>query len=106
MNNELVRIENNELIIAHEAVQKIIEFQKQKAQMDILEKELKQGLKEKMEELGMTGFSIKGLNATIRKATTRKTIDSKRMQAEIPEIYESYLKESQVASSITLSYDE
>lgn len=105
MNNDLVRVENNEIVVATDVVEQIKNFQKLKAEMDIKEKELKASLKEAMEAKGIKKFIINGLCATIKEGTVRKSVDTKRMKEEIPEVYEAYLKESNVASSITLTYE-
>ena len=101
--NELVKIENNEIVIAKEIVDKIKDFKKAKEEMDLMEKELKQQLKDQMEKLGVKKFIINGLSATLKDATTRKSLDTTRLKNECPDIYEEYLKESPVASSITLT---
>lgn len=101
--NSLVKIENNEIIVAKEAVQQIKDFEKLKAEIDLKEKELKQGLKDAMEELGIKKFIVNGLCATIKEATVRKSLDTTRIKNELPDIYEEYLKETPVSSSITLT---
>lgn len=106
MNNDLVRVENNEIKVSIDVVEQIKNFQKLKAKMDIKEKELKASLKKAMEETGIKKFIIDGLCATIKEGTTRKSVDTKRMKEEIPEVYEAYLKESSVASSIILTYED
>ena len=104
--NELVKIDNNEIVVANEVVQQIIEFQKAKAKMDLMEKELKSSLKEAMEKVGLKKFIVSGLCASIKDATTRSTIDTKRLKEECPDIYEAYLKTTPVSSSITLTFEE
>ncbi len=101
--NELVKIENNEIVIANETIEKIKNFEKVKAEMDLMQKDLKQQLKDKMESLGIKKFIANGLCATIKNATTRTTLDSKKLKEELPDIYEEYSKTSDVASSITLT---
>lgn len=100
---ELVKIENGEITIAEEIVNKIIEFNKVKKEMEYQEKLLKDGLMEAMNNLGIKRFIINGLSATIKDGSTRTTIDSKRLKEECPDIYEAYSKTSEVKSSITLS---
>ena len=74
--------------------------------MEYQEKLLKEGLMKAMEEVGMEHFSINGLSATIRKGSTRTTIDSTRLKAECPEIYETYSKTSEVKPSLVLSVND
>lgn len=103
---ELVKIENGEITVAEEIVNKIIEFNKVKKEMEYQEKLLKDGLMEAMNNLGIKKFIINGLSATIKDGSTRTTIDSKRLKEEFPDIYEAYSKTSEVKSSITLSVAE
>lgn len=104
--NNLVEIKDGQIIANQNAVDKIIEFKKTMDEMELLKKSFENALKDKMEELGIENFTIGNLKASIRKATTRKTVDTKRMKEEIPDIYEEYLKTSDVASSITLKIEE
>ena len=101
--NELAKIENNEIVIAKEKIDEIKNLKKAKEKFDLMEKELRQQLKDQMEKLGIKKFIINGLSATLKDATTRKSLDTTRLKNECPDIYEEYLKESPVASSITLT---
>ncbi len=103
MNNGIVKIENNNIVVAEEVIQQIKDFTKIKEELDLKEKELKQDLKEAMEELGLKKFIVNGLCATIKEATIRKSLDTTRIKEEMPDIYEEYLKETPVSSSITLT---
>lgn len=104
--NELVKIENNEIIVKKGTIEQLKNFYELKAKMDIMEKELKQGLKEVMEEKGVKKFIVNGLCASIKDSTIRTTIDSKRLKEECPDIYKEYSKTTNVASSITLTFSE
>lgn len=103
---DLVKVENGEITIAQEVINKIIEFNKAKKEMEYQEKLLKEKLMEAMDKLGMENFSVNGLSASIRKGTTRKSLDTKRLKAEAPEIYEAYITETEVAPSITLKVND
>ncbi|MEE1371633.1 MAG: hypothetical protein U0K48_05755 [Bacilli bacterium] len=104
--NEMVVIKNNEIIVDATVIEKIKDFKKAKAQMDLVEKELNKSLKEAMEKVGLKKFIVNGLCATIKDGTTRTTVDSKRLKEEAPDIYEEYSKTTPVASSITLTFEE
>lgn len=100
---ELVKIENGQITVAEKTVNKIIEFNKAKKEMEYQEKLLKDGLMEAMNNLGIKKFIINGLSATIKEGSTRTTIDSKRLKEECPEIYEAYSKTSEVKPSLILT---
>ena len=104
--NEIVKIENGQVVVAQELVNKIIEFNKAKKEMEYQEKLLKEGLMEAMNQVGLKKFIINGLSAVIKEGTTRTTVDSKRLKEECPDIYEAYSKTSEVKSSIVLTIAE
>lgn len=101
--NEVVKIENDKIVVNSEIVSELKGYLKWKEDMDLKEKEFKQALKDKMETLGIEKFCIEGLSAVIRKGTTRTSIDSKRLKEELPDIYEEYSKTTDVNSSIVLT---
>ncbi len=101
--NELVKIENNEIVVVSEIIEQFKNFKKQKDEMDLKEKQFKQELKDQMEKLGIKKFIINGLSAVIKDGSTRTTLDSKKLKEELPDIYDEYSKTSEVASSITLT---
>lgn len=104
--NELVKVENGKIEVAKEIVQQIINLEKTKLEIELKEKEFRKALKEKMEECGITKWTTDGLCATVTKATTRTTLDSKRLKEELPDIYDEYSKTSNVSSSIKLIIGE
>lgn len=101
--NELVKIENNEIVVVPEIIEQFKNFKRQKDEMDLKEKQFKQELKDQMEKLGIKKFIINGLSAVIKDGSTRTTLDSKKLKEELPDIYDEYSKTSEVASSITLT---
>lgn len=106
MENEIVKVENNEIVVSQEIVNKIIEFNKAKKEMEYQEKLLKEGLMNAMQEVGMEHFSINGLSATIRKGSIRTTLDTTRLKTECPDIYESYSKTSETKPSLVLTVND
>ena len=104
--NEIVKIENGEITVAQDFISKIIEFNKLKREMEYQEKLLKDGLMEAMQAVGMEHFSINGLSATIRKGSVRTTLDTTRLKAECPDIYEAYSKTSETKPSLVLTVND
>ena len=103
---EIVKVEDGQVVVAQEMINKIIEFEKYKKEMEYQEKLLKEGLMEAMNEVGIKRFIVNGLSATIKDGTTRTTIDSKKLKEELPDIFEEYSKTSEVKPSITISVAE
>ncbi len=105
--NELVKVENGEIVVAPEIINAIVEFEKKALEMKLKQEELKENLKQAMEDNGITKWiSPNGeLKVTYRSATTRTSLDSKKLKEELPDIYEEYSKTSEVASSISISVE-
>ena len=99
---ELVKYENEKLVVAEEFTKEYAEFQKQVAKMDMKLKEVKEALKEAMEKHNLTGYEDEHIKVTYRRATQRATVDSKRLKEELPDVYIEYSKVSDVASSVSI----
>ena len=77
--NELIKVENNDIVINEEWIEKYKQFKRLQLEMDLKEKEFKQELKEAMEKTGKTNIILNDFSASIRKASTRTTLDSKKI---------------------------
>lgn len=99
---QMVRYENGTMTVESTICQQIALFKKKALEIELLEKELKQKIKNCMEEHGVTEFENDFLKVSYRKASTRTTVDSKKLKEELPDIYEAYTKTSAVASSIVM----
>lgn len=104
--SELVKVENGAITVSEEIVNKIVVFNKKKLEMDLIEKDLKEKLKEAMETNNIfETVNLGELKISYRKASTRTGIDSKKLKEELPDIYEEYSKTSNVSSSISISVE-
>lgn len=103
--NELVRIENNDIVIDSDFIEKYRNFKKLQLEMDLAEKDLKAKLKDAMEMLGKDKVILDGFSAKIKAGYTTSRFDSARFKKECPDIYDEYLKESSVSSSITIDVE-
>ena len=99
---ELVKYENEKLVVDKDFTKEYAEFQKQVAKMDMKLKEVKEALKEAMEKHGLTGYEDEYIKVSYRKATQRTTVDSKRLKEELPDVYLEYSKVSDVSSSVSI----
>lgn len=70
------------------------------------EKELKEWAYGIMEVNNIDSFEIDGVTFSRRKAHVRITVDSKRLKAEQPKIYEMYSKASNVSGGTTIDWGE
>lgn len=103
--DELVKVENNEITINQEWIEKYKNFKRVQLEMDLAEKGFKEDLKYAMEVTGKQSLILDGFSATIRKGSTRVTLNSKKLKEDLPDIYEQYSKETETSSSITLKCD-
>ena len=103
--NEIVKIEKNEIIIDEEFKEKYKNFKKLQLEMELMEKDLKVKLKDAMEKLGKDKIITDGFSARIKAGYVKKSFDSKRFEKECPDIYNEYLKETSVSSSIILEVE-
>ncbi|HHX66875.1 MAG TPA: hypothetical protein GX708_02320 [Gallicola sp.] len=102
---ELVKVENGQVVVAQEIVNQIVNFKKEMLKMELLEKQLKEEIKEAMEKNNVTSLEFGELKIKYRSATTRTSLDSKKLKEELPDIYEEYSKTTEVASSISISVE-
>ncbi len=100
--NDLVKVENGKIVVAQEFTQKYAEFQRTVLDMDLKLKEVKEALKNAMEENGVLNYEDDFIKATYKNASTRTTIDSKRLRKELPDVAEEYSKTSNVSSSVAI----
>lgn len=103
---ELVTVKNDKIIISKNCLNQLKKLNKLKMEMDILEQKVREGLQSAMKERGIKKFGNEILNATFIEATTRKSLDTKKIKEEFPEIYRNCLKEVQVKESVRLSYND
>ena len=80
---ELVKVENNELVVSKQLTQQIIEFEKVKKELEYQEKLLKEQLLELMPKYDKQNIILDGLSISYRKATTSKRLDTKKLKEEL-----------------------
>ena len=89
-------------------IEKVAAIEIQKKQLDAAEDQMRVSLKEAMERFGVKSFtSADGTVAfTYVPATTRTTVDSKRLKAEKPDLFAEYSKESNVSASVRIKVEK
>lgn len=101
-NNLIVIDENNELYLAKEVSEKLKELYRFKAEFDVKMDEVKNAMLHAMEENGIKGFENDLMKITYKAPSVRKSVDTKRLKDE--GLYDLYLKESPVKSSVVVSF--
>lgn len=108
MNNELVRVEEGQLIIAKEIVNKIKDLEKKKKQIDKIQKTYKEKILEAMEKNDIESFETndKTLKITRVKGGKVSIFDSERFIQDHHDLYVEYQKDSNRKSSIRITVRE
>lgn len=100
--DEMIVFENGNAVITKEVLDQIAVIDTQMKFYDTQYKALKEQLKEKMEEAGIVKIEMPDVDITYVGPTQRESLDSKALRAEDPEIYNKFIKKSDVKSSIRI----
>lgn len=100
--NELVKLENGEFGLVKDAVDTIISIETEIKKLKEMQDNYKEVLLKGMEENDILKIDIPELTITRKAPTTRETLDSKQLRADMPEIYDEYVKITDVKGSITI----
>lgn len=95
-------------IVPKTFAKKFKQLKKAQEELEAIENEIKEKLKvmfESITDLQTNSVVVDGIKFTYVKATKRKSVDTKKLQEEYPEIYKKMLKETDVKSSIRTSID-
>lgn len=103
MENSLITIKNNEIEISQDFKDNYKQFINLKNKIEEAQSVIKKELityyeslpEEERKQIDFDTFKVSYVKGSIR-----KTLDSKKLQDEKPEIYNEYLKETQVSSTI------
>ena len=96
--NELIPFQSKAMAI----MQKIVDLNIQKKQLEAQDKDVRQQLEKVMGEYNITSFENDLLKVTYVAPTTRTTIDSAKLKKDLPAIAEKYTKISQVKGSVRI----
>ena len=100
--NDLVKLENGKYGLVNDAVVTITTIENEIKRLKEIQDNYKQVLLEKMEEIDVKEIDIPELKITRKLATTRESLDSKRLRAEHPDLYDEYVNITDVKGSITI----
>ena len=99
--------ENGELEVFRSSVlaitQTIANISKQKEKLDAEDKKMREELQKAMEAYGVDNFENEHVKITHIGATTKTSVDSKKLKAELPDIYQKYSKISNVSGYVKIT---
>lgn len=104
--NNLITISGNDILIAEEFTNKLIEFEQLKKEIEYQSELLKSELLDIMPKMGKDRVILDGISITYRKASKRNTVDSKKLKELYPDIAQECSKESDVSPSIIIKVED
>lgn len=107
--NELVRVDEGQLIIAEQMRNKLIEFETARKEIETKEKEMKKQLEEVMRANGITGYESndKRIKISLGEDTTNYDLDKDLLLEKYPDIYrECNTKEVKRKGSLRITIRE
>jgi hypothetical protein len=103
---DLVRLDNGEYGLANDVIVTIMAIEKEIKKLKELQDSYKEQLLKDMEEYEVLKIDIPELTITRKMPTTRESLDTKLLRAEQPDIYDEYVRISDVKGSITIKVKE
>lgn len=103
--DEMIKVEENTLIVAERAIEQIKDFERKRKLIDEKEKDFKEQLLKTMEEYGIKSYESpdKSLKITYIPENISMIFDSTRFKEEHLDMYFDYQKESTKKASIRMT---
>ena len=108
MENEIIRVEEGQLIIATDIINKIKELELKKKKIDEIQKTYKETILNLMDEYNIKGFESndKTLKITRTESAVITKFDETRFSREQHDLYLQYLKDVDRKSSLRITVRE
>ena len=97
---DLIEIKAGEYSLTTDTINTIVTIEKEIAKLKEMQDNYKKILLEQMEENNVMKIDIPELTITRTLPTQRETLDSKLLREEKPDVYDEYVKFSEVKSSL------
>ena len=98
----MVKLENGEYGLVSDAINTIVEIEKQIKDLKALQDGYKESLLKEMEEKNVLKIDTEKLLIYYVAPSTRETLDSKKLKEDLPDIYDLYVKFTDVKSSLRI----
>ena len=99
---DLIKFENNVLVLDKETSQKIAEFEKTIKDIQEKEKALKEAILNEMQAKNIVKIDTPELSISYVAETYKETFDTKLFKEQNPDLYDGYVKMSPVKASLRL----
>lgn len=100
--NEIIGYSGDLPELNTEVAHRIAEFEKEIKDLKKKEEELKERIKEAMEENGVIKLENDVLIVSYVAEYEKETLDTTKLKKELPEIYDGYIKMSKVKASVRI----
>ncbi len=101
--SDLIKIENGKL--AQQTIEYIIAVETQMKALKDQYDQFKSELLSAMEQYGIVKFENENVRINYVAETTRETFDSKQFKADMPDLYDEYVKFSKVKPSVRIKVE-
>ena len=98
----LIRMEQNTALLNPEVSRKLAEFERMAADIKAKQDELKKCILDEMEQNGILKLETDDLTITYIAPTSRETFDSKAFRKDNPDLYDEYIRISDVSASVRM----
>lgn len=98
----MIKLENGEYGLVSDAINTIVEIEKQIKDLKALQDSYKENLLKEMEENNVLKVDTEELSISYVAPSTRETLDSKKLKEDLPDIYDLYVKFTDVKSSLRI----
>lgn len=85
--------------------ERLISYEKLKVEMELIEKEIKEEIKELIEKNEDVKLDSDKISVSHKPGYVRKGFDDKKLKEDMFDVYERYVKEINVSDSISLKFD-
>lgn len=99
---ELIKYENNELMIAPEASLLLANLEKQKKEIEAQEEAIRTKLREAMEQYSVKKIDTPDVTITYVEGTDKEYFDKKKFQKDHPKMYDNYISMKPSASYVSI----
>lgn len=99
---ELIKVDNGTVLLNEDTAKKIAEFEIQMKYYKAQQDELKAAILAEMEAKNIIKVDNDILTISYIASTDRETLDSKKLKADLPDIYDEYVKIQPVKASIRI----
>lgn len=98
--DELITVSNGVALLDAQTAVRIAEFERKAKEIKEAEDALKAAILEEMESKGILSIKTEEMTISYVAPSDRESLDSKKLKAEKPDIYDEYVKISPVKSSV------